>query len=115
MGALRKILLEFRTCPLWLRILLPGAGVSFIAALVAQMILFPDNPIYPKDGGYAGKYGAVHTREEYELFIAINRTILVSGLALFGGAFCSLFVGAEQANGRDAKHSILKEPGPDGS
>ena len=108
MEMLRKYLLEFSAYPLWLRILLPSAGVIFMAALIAQMILFPDNPIYPKNGGYVGKYGAVHTREEYEVFIAINRVILVAALASFGGFFCSVVFGAGYANEQDGKHSTEK-------
>lgn len=103
-----KYILEFRSYPLWLKILLPAAGVIFLVALLSQMILFPDNPIYLKDGRYVGKYGATHSPEAFAMFVLLNRTILVSGLALFGGFICSVIYGSGTA-------SRLEEKPPAGS
>jgi len=103
---IRQYKIEFRTYPLWLKVLLPLSGTVLITSLITQMILFPDNPIFLRNGGYVGKYGATHTREEYEMFTWINRTILLSGLTFFGAFFSTMFYASSSSEkdlGRDTK------------
>lgn len=111
MRMLSKYRIEFNTYPLWLRILLPSSGLIFVIALISQMTLFPDNPIYLKNGSYVGKYGAAHTREEYDLFIALNRTIFASGLAFFGGLFSSVIFGSARTTRQDAAATTADRQG----
>ena len=98
MGNFGLFVLEYRAYPLWLKMLLPLSGTILMVSLIMQMVLFPDNPVFLRNGEYVGKYGAIHTREEYEMFLWINRAILLSGLAFFG-AFLSTLYYARQASG----------------
>ena len=101
MGGFGKYIREFRNYPRWLKILLPSSGLFFAASLITQMILFPDNPIVPHDGGYFGKYGAAHTREEFQLFTWMNRAILLGGLAFFAAFFSTLIYAVRKSGNSD--------------
>lgn len=101
---MRSYLSEFRTYPLWLKIVLPTSAMLFLLAWVAQMGVFPDNPIFPKNGVYLGKYGTVYTQAQYHRFILFNRIQLMAACALFAGFFSSVVLGQ-----RSEEHSSHRD------
>lgn len=96
MGPLSKYTKEFRRYPRWLQFLLPFSALVFVLAFASMVIGFPDNPISQQGTSYVGKYGAQHTRAEYEGYLALNRVMLVAGVAWFAALVCSVVYGAAQ-------------------
>ena len=55
-------------------------ALVIIAALILAFGAFkwPDAPIRQSDGGFVGKTGLAHTREDYELFMLWEKSLFVS-------------------------------------
>src|SRR5688500_282613 len=51
------------------------AVTAAAATAVYGVYHFPDAPIRPRGGGYVGKTGAPHTREDYERFLRWSLTM----------------------------------------
>lgn len=73
--------MEDDTRPGWQRALnFIGVALVIIAALILAFGAFkwPDAPIRHSDGGFVGKTGIAHTREDYELFKLWEKSLFVS-------------------------------------
>jgi len=95
----QRLAAEYRAYPLWLRLLLPLAAGVFIGTLITLVLMFPDNPIYLKDGGFVGKYGAARTAADYACFTVLNRVLLASGLALFAALLGTVVFSGDKGGG----------------
>lgn len=100
MTPVRRFIIEFKGYPLWLRLLLPVSGVLLVAALMAKILLFPDHPLVFQHGAYIGKYGAVHSREAFELFRILDWLHLLSAPAFFAAFACTIFYAKSAAGDR---------------
>ena len=78
-GALSRLLLA----------LTMAACVLAAAAMLYGIYNFPDAPIRPAGGGYVGKHGKPHTRDDYEAFILWGKVMLavVPSVFVLGFAF----------------------------
>lgn len=92
MNRLEPLLAAFRQWPRWLQVLLPLAATTLLATFIALAWLFPDQPITARSGTWVGKYGDLHTRESYRCYVALNRLLLVAGVATFAALFASVVV-----------------------
>ncbi|HJQ67660.1 MAG TPA: hypothetical protein VKA70_01725 [Blastocatellia bacterium] len=93
-----------RARPAWQSILtFLGVMLVIIAALIMAIGIYkwPDAPIRETAGGYVGKTGKAHTREDYELFNIWLKALFIS----FPLAFAVNFI-AVIANRRRKKESI---------
>jgi hypothetical protein len=72
-----------------LRALTVAACLAAGAVMAYGIYNFPDAPIRPAAGGYAGKHGEPRTREDFEAFVRWERTLFVVFPSAFALGFAS--------------------------
>lgn len=66
-----------------MKIITIAAAILFASIFLFGVISFPDAPIYEKDEGYVGKYGAPHTRQDFENYRGWSRAAIAAFLTVF--------------------------------
>ena len=60
-----------------------AAALLAVATMVYGIYHFPDAPIRPTAGGYVGKGGKPHTREDFEAFVLWGKAMFIVFPAVF--------------------------------
>jgi hypothetical protein len=69
-----------------------------VLALAYGAIRHPDAPIRECGNSYCGKYGALHTAEEYREFVVWETTFKIVGCVTFLSVLLRLWVGGPRRN-----------------